>query len=722
MTGHDRHPGADDTVSAVGSSDALAQEWARVIGTTAYVPMSTAEIHSYLHDLVQRLVAALSGPSVDTRAASDVGARLVAAQFTGPQSLSRTIELLARRLLTPAESIAAADRIVDLLGALVAGYTAALRNHIFDQQEDVKRALIKSWQDSERNRRASEARFDEVFNSSAVGIVISEPGGRIVRTNPSLDEILGYATGELFGRELSELFAPDDLPEMEERYHRLRSGDDAKFRVPFRLRRVDGEPAWTYLAVSALLDADGAAEYLATMVEDFTDQHHLTERLNHQALHDVRTGLPNRQYFISHLEEVLELLESSAVITLLHLDLDGFSAINDGLGQHCGDRLLEEVARRLKSVVADKPAMVARLGCDEFAIVIEAGISTPDVGRLAETINIELAEPFYLDGIGVAVTASIGVVQRQAGRTESAELLGAAAATLHRLQGKGKRQWTMFDADIDAVNRAELRLASAMPGALETGELGVGYEPVVTLEGGRIVGVGVSLSWQHPELGVLPHERCMQVAEQTGAVHAVGQWLLRTAAAEVWSWRQRTGVGLPVLVTLTPFQAQDPDLVAKVKQALEETRLPASELELWVPSDALFTVTGVPAGEGGEQAEDNLRVLAELGLRAGLHDFGGGIGGLRCVAELPVHGVRVARPVAAHVTDDPAGLLSRAVHTFVHTVRDTGIDVVAFPVDTEEQAARWRRVGANWAVGALFGRPGSLEDIEPLLDAQASGE
>ena len=445
----------------------------------------------------------------------------------------------------------------------------------------------------------------------------------------------------------------------------------------------------------------------------------LAERLNHQALHDVQTGLPNRQYFLSHLNEVHGLLEPSGVITLLHLDLDGFSAINDGLGHRFGDQLLDVVARRLESVVADRQAMVARLGGDEYAILLEPGDPTPDVGALAETINTELAEPVYLDGIGMAVTANIGVVQRRVSDTGSSELLRDASATLRRLRGRGKRQWALFDANVDAADRAELRLVAAMPGALETGELRVHYQPVVTLESGRVTGIEAVLSWQHPQLGVLSHERCEQVAEQTGVVHAIGQWLLHAAAEAARSWRQRMGDGVPPLVVnLTPSQAQDPDLVAKIRAVLTRTDLRPAELELRLPVPAIRTVTGVPAGEAGEHAEDNLRVLAELGVRTGLYDFGGGIGALRCLAELPVRAVQVARPVSGQVADDPSRILSQAVHALVHIVRSAGIDVIACPVDSGEQAACWRWVGANRAVGALFGRPSPPQDIELLLDAQ----
>ncbi len=459
--------------------------------------------------------------------------------------------MLARALPATAERAAAdpsVDRMIDLLGALITGYTGALRDRILDQQDEVKRALLRARRDVERDLQASEGRFREVFDSSAVGIAISGIGQRITRTNPSLDEILGYRSGELLGRELSELFAPDDLAAVQEFSQRLLPGQESRFRVRLRLRRKDGETAWVYLAVSVLLDAEQQPEHLATMVEDLTDIHLLEDRLNHQALHDVQTGLPNRQFFVSRLETVRGRLERAAWITLLHLDLDGFSVINDGLGLDVGDRVLDTVARRLEAVVADQHAMVARVGGDEFAVLvqhdpIEHGEPVPDVGRLAEAINTELAEPIHFDGVGVAVTANIGVVQRRVGGAQPTELLRAADITLRRLRNRGKRQWAPYDGDIDgdinAGERAELRLAAAMPGALENGDLQVDYQPVVALEGGGLVGVEAVLRWQHPQLGALSHERCAQLAEQTGVVHAVGLWWLRTAADQARAWRQR---------------------------------------------------------------------------------------------------------------------------------------------------------------------------------------
>jgi len=367
----------------------LAREWARRIGATSSAPIPLAEIQDYLDGLAERLVAALSGAAVDTQTASDVGARLVARGFTGAQSLSRTFEVLGDTLPAAARGAGtqpSCAQIIQLLGALAAGYTWALRNLVYDQQEEAKRALSSAWQDLERHARVSEARFLEVFDFSPVGIAITEDDGRIIQTNRSLEKMLGYSGGELLGRQLSELPVAGHQPIVEEHYRELMAGRDSRFRVRLPLRRADGELAWVYLAGSVLLRTNQDPQQVVTMVEDITDQHLLERRLHHQTLHDVQTGLPNRLYFISHLEKVLARLEPRAVVTLMHLDLDGFSTINDGLGHLVGDQLLDVVARRLEAVVAGRPAMLARLGADEYAILIEPEDPVLDVGAFAETV------------------------------------------------------------------------------------------------------------------------------------------------------------------------------------------------------------------------------------------------------------------------------------------------------------------------------------------------
>ena len=701
----------------------FARRWADAIAGASYVSMGSDELMAHLLGLADQLVEAALAAEFDPLVGRRIGVDMVDAHFTGTETLGATVALIVERLPDLLgkfpQGVDLASRVAQLTGNVAAGYANALRERSLDEQDAIYRAGLRARRQAEQALTASEARFRGVFHTSPVAIAISDPDGRILQTNRSLDDTLGYRPGELLGRQLTELFAADDRPIVEEHYRALVTGRDSRFRVRFPLRLADGETAVIYLDAAVLLDDEQVPQCIVTMIDDITDLRLLEQRLQHQTLHDVQTGLPNRQYFVTHLEKVLGQLDPSAVVTLIHLDLDGFSAINDGLGHHVGEQLLDVVARRLEWVVADQRAMVARLGADEYAILIEPGDSILDVGTFAEKINTELAEPFYVDGIGVAVTATIGIVQRRVARTLPEELMRAASATLRRIRGRGKRQWTLFDPEIDAANRARLQLAAAMPGALESGELHVTYQPVVTLNGGRLVGVEAALNWQHPQLGMLSNEQCVQAAERTGVVHEVGQWLLRTAAEQAVCWQQRTAAKVPpMMINLTPSQAQDPDLVARVRAVLEETGLAPAELELRAPVAAIRTVTGELDDEGGGQAEDNLRVLTELGVRAGLYDFGGGIRGLRCVADLSACVLRIAQPVSHQLAEDPSQILAQAAQALVHIIRDAGVDVVA-PVDTAEQAADWARIGANWAIGALFGPPSESQGVEPLLDALA---
>lgn len=690
--------------------------------------MERDELVVHLLTLTDQLVEAAQAPEVDPSSGRRIGKDLVSAHFTSSDTLARSLALIVGGLPELLHAAPAgtdvADRIAQLKvaqlsGDIAAGYADSLRERSLDEQDSIYRAALRARKQAEQALTSSESRFRQVFYASPVGVAISKPGGEIIQCNRSLEDILDYSPGELLERDLSELFFPADRPAMQERYRELVTGRAPPLRMRFPLRRADDEQVWVNLVGSVLPDAEEAPRYLVTMVDDISDLQLLEQRLHHQTLHDPTTGLPNRQYFFTHLERVLAGVEPTSVVTLMHLDLDGFSVLNNGLGHDIGDKMLNVVARRLEGVVAKRPAMVARLGADEFAILLEPTDSALDVAALAETIDAELAEPFYSDGVGIALTATIGIVQRRAGECSPQELMRSASAILHRLRGHGPGQWAPFDPETDSAERAELKLAAAMPGALELGQLTVTYQPVVTLADHRLVGIEAGLCWTHPQRGQLSHAQCVRAAERTGVVHAIGRWLLRTAAEQAVAWWERSdGDVPPVVVNLTPSQTQDPDLVATVAAVLAEAGLPPVQLELRAPVAAIRTATGELASDGGAQAEDNLRVLAELGLRISLHDFGGGIGGMRCLADLSPHTVHVPALVAQQVTGNASAILTQAVRMLIHHLRSANINVVAAPVDNAEQAEYCVGIGANWALGALYGPPGPPQHIAALLAPQ----
>lgn len=549
--------------------------------------------------------------------------------------------------------------------------------------------------------------FMQLASSAGLGVVLSSLDGRIERTNPALRGMVGYSDAELSGRMISEFFSSDVGAVVRLMCHQLSTSGAPWWRTTLQLRNKDGEPLHVEWTMSVLHDGARRPRWLVTTLNDITELQLVQQRLSYQTLHDLRTGLPNRQYFLSHLERVVAAAAPDAVVTLLHLDLDDFSVINEGLGPSHGDQILDLVARCLEVAVGDQEAMVARIGGDEYAVLLQPTERAPDVGLLAAVINSRLTGASVPEGAGGILSASIGAVQQRAGTASPPELMRAAGAAVRRARASGAR-WALFDARGDPDERAELRLAARIAEALGAGELRVEYQPIVALDTGKLVGLEAVLTWWHPELGPLPHDRCVQLAERTGARHSVVPHLLAVAAEQVWSWQQDADEKLlPTVVKIGCTQAQDTELVSRITAQLHGSNLSADALELSVPASTL----GVPA------AETNLRLLADLGVRTAVHDFSGDIRELARLVGLGVASVWICPAMTRQAGEGSADLVDQALRALVPLLRRAGITVTACRVDSRALADWWRDAGAHHAVGALFGAPSPSHRAERLLKA-----
>ena len=681
----------------------LAREWMKAVYSTTYVPMSSTEIELYLLDLVDVIADALQAEPFTAAPVAVVGDRMVEAHFTGPDTLQRTVEVLGRTLLfTPelADVDRLAEKVVAILGTLGARFATAMRLDAFDQQEEIKWALLQAKQGVERTLKVSEARFREVFDASALGIAITDLEGAVVEANEAMATILG-GDGGLVGESLLARFHPEDARLLTESYRHVREGVVDRFREQRRLVRSDGEPAWVHLAVSLLRDADGEPAYHVTMVEDVSELHLMQKNLDFLLLHDSLTGLSNRQHFITQLEAVHS--RSERGITLYHLDLDSFSLINNGLGHGTGDRLLKQTAQRLSAVVADEDAVVARIGGDEFAIVVDNSATTPGVTTMIDMINDELAEPTFIDDRGIALTATIGVLDRPSRDWSVGELLRAANMTLHQAKAKGKRQWLPYDPHEDSRHRTWADIAASMPGALENGEIEVDFQPVVALADRSVIGVAAQLRW-----GSWGHRQCLELAEETGLSLPIGQWLLRHAGERMAGWHaDRTLTAVPLHVSLSPMQSRDEDLVGAVKRTLDETGLPVAELRITVNTGAVLT--------GG--SDDNVQVLADSGIRTGLNAFHGGQDELALLTELPVDSVVIAGADVRRLAAEPDrdSVLHTAMTALVSVVHQAGVTVVATGVASEDEADWWAKIGADAAQGDFYAPPLPADGVAELF-------
>jgi diguanylate cyclase (GGDEF)-like protein/PAS domain S-box-containing protein len=671
----------------------LARTWAAEIAKTVFIPMSHAKIVRLLARMTGTLVDAVRSDPPSVADVAEIGTALINRAISGKATLSTSLDVLGRGLLAmpdpPADLPA---RVVTVLSALGAGYAEALRERTYISQEALKRSLIKAKRDTERSLADSDARLRALFSSSAVGIAISAPSGKFAQTNAALTEILGYGQPELAGMSVQDLAHADSAGWLAESIGDLLAGRRPNFRERCRLVHQDGESVWAYLAVSLLRDDHDQPAYLVTMVEDVTELHLLGDRLGHQSLHDMLTGLPNRQYFVSTLESTLGRSDAGGRITLFHFGLDRFTVVNDGLGQHIGDQLLRAVAQRLAAVFAGETAMVARLGGDEFAVLLEGNADTPGVGEYAARVLDTLADPMFIGGDGIAVSTCMGIVDRISSGADPAELLRAADMTLHRAKRRGAGQWDLFDARQDAADRSRFRLAATLPGALQADQLDVVYQPLLRFSDESTLAVTARPAWRPPGQPPQRHDQLLALAEETGVVLPVGRWAIHKACQQAALWFREHGAATPpVAVDLSAGQARDPDLVGVVRRELDAVELPAEQLRLGV-------ALGTPAQN--DEIIDNILVLAEMGIESSLVDFGTEHADLLLRGEFTLRAVVLDSRLAESLADErTAEITEPVVRSLVEFAHSLGLPVAVAGIRHEQHLRRLRAVGADAGQG-----------------------
>jgi diguanylate cyclase (GGDEF)-like protein/PAS domain S-box-containing protein len=659
----------------------LARTWTRSATSASYIPRAADEIEALLLELVDELLGILGAKTFSSTAGLRIGARLVNEGFIDPTALTATITALSEGLLADLESTPdteLARRTMAVLGAVSAGYADGLRSYTLTQQEEVKQALFNAVLRAEHNLRGTENRFREVFTSSATGIAITNLDGMCLEANPALAGILDVKQDRLPGRTLTEIFRDEVGGDVMAPYRRILDGEQSRVHEHRRLRKENGEVAWVLFAISLLRDGAGAPAYFVTMAQDVTELHLLQDRLGHQLLYDALTGLPNRQAFHTKLESTLERAAPNASITLCCLNLDAFALVNNSFGHSVGDRLLQTVGRRLEEVVSGETALVARIGGDEFAVLIEDTPATPDIGELISLLTGELEDPEYINDVGVSVGASVGAVRRQAGDATAAELFRAADTALRKAKATGRRQWAGFH---EAEDRAAVefdRLAASLPAAWENGELTVGFQPVVRLADRGTVGARAILSWAAAD-----HATCLRLAERTGWSVHIGPLMLLEAC------QRFAGSDGVLRVQLTRDQSGDADLVRAVHRALKDSGLAAEQLEVSLEVGALLAELG--------DARDNLEVLKDIGVQVGLCGVTGGPLDFELVNDTGVRSVTLS-PALGSSSPVLAAETARTVHVFTKFGAATSV----LDVSSLELADWWGTIGVATGQGGVF--------------------
>lgn len=692
--------------------EAFARRWAEAIVGTSYVSMGRRVLAKHLLGLTGQLVDAALAVDFDPAIGRRVGIDMVAAHFTGTETLSKTLALIAEGLpglLGRAPDADIAHRIAQLVGALAAGYAGALRERSLDEQDAVYRAGLRARRQAELALAASEAKFRAMFTEAAIGIGIGDLEGNITDANPALQEMFGYTLEEFTQLNVSAMIHPDDAPSVWQIYEELVRGERDHFRMEKRFYRSDGGEIWSHLTVSLVRDENGEPSYQVAMLEDISERRQLQAKLQYQAYHDPLTALANRQTVTERLAQIFAGPAGQRRVGLCFLDLDGFKIVNDSLGHHIGDELLKTVAARLTRCCGPSQ-LVARMGGDEFVIIIEDTQGEQDVAELADEVLAAMAEPIHVDQHELMVTTSIGVVERAVVDTNPEDLLQAADITMYQAKAGGKARYAMFDQNHNDDEVARFTLSATMLAAVERGEFFVEYQPLIRLRDHSLVGAEALVRWRHPTFGVLGPERFIDLAEESGSIVQLGRWVLARACEQARAWQHVFGVAAPfVSVNLAPRQLHESALVADVTEILIDNRLEPGSLQLELTEQALM---------GDEPGP--LSVLTKLhgmGVRIALDDFGTGYWNIPDLRRLPLHELKLAGSFAVGMQSASGTVDQRIVAALVDLAHALGLTVTAEGVETRAQFGRFRAAGCDTCQGSLVGSPGPGEQIDALLRA-----
>jgi len=678
--------------------------WARAIGGVNFVPMSPGELELSLGRLLDRLLATLVGEPFRADPARQVGADLVAVHVVSPEAFGRTIALIGTELVAcVAEPVEDLDgRVAALLGELATGYTHALHLRTLDDQERARTALAAA-------QVQAEARFRAVFADAAIGIGIADASGHLVDANQALADLLGYPVADLRRMTLRDLSPPEEDRAGWEGYLEVARGERDHLQQERRYRRRDGSAVFTDTTLSLLRDRDGRPTYTVAMIQDVTDQLRLHARLRHQARHDPLTGLPNRRLFIDRLAELFDGEDQERRVGLCYLDLDSFKVVNDTKGHDVGDRLLIAIAGRLDSALGPLGHFVARVGGDEFVVLVPDSTGTDQLVGVARTVLAALEHPVYVDGHELTVTASVGVVERPVAGSTVEDIMKAADTTLVWAKSAGGRRYALFDADRHARELTRYTLSASMPAGLARGEFFVEYQPLVRLSDGLLQGVEALVRWQHPTLGLLLPDQFIEVAEETGLIVQLGRWVLTETCRQAREWQQSDGRGLTVSVNIAAHQIREADLAETVRRILAETGLDPHLLQLELTESAVMAITGAPLPE--------LQALNRLGVRIVIDDFGTGYSNFAYLSDLPIHGLKLAAQFVEGLDRQPPQNRApgRVLASLIQLAHGLEIVATAEGVETAEQATWLRDAGCDCGQGWLFGKPASAEEITRRL-------
>jgi diguanylate cyclase (GGDEF)-like protein/PAS domain S-box-containing protein len=677
---------------------------------------SSLQNQNYLEQVIDGMPAGLVVVDAELRARSMN--RMMASLLGLPDGLAQESRLALEELIPSAEL---ANRAAEALasGAPHDNVLVTLERadgvryvdfNIRRARKDGSYMLLLIGQDITFRRKArmrlqeSEEFFRLTFNQAAVGIALLGSDGRVLRTNSKMSQILGYAEIELLQRFFQQLTCDEDLPDELALIARLKAGEISDYQREKRLIRRDGARVWVSVNVSSMRDLHGNQRFIC-VIKDIQRRKQAEEALLRMANHDALTGLPNRVLMQDRLgQAIMHAHRATRQVAVMFIDLDRFKHVNDSLGHDAGDTLIVEIARRLSHSLRESDT-VARQGGDEFVVVLPDLAGREDAARVARKLLDNLFQPMLLCGQEVFPSGSIGIAMYPGDGADAATLLKCADSAMYGSKGQGGNHYSFYTAEMGEQAAQHLRMEGALQRALQREEFLLVYQPVVDIGSGIVTGVEALLRWQPVDRPMVSPAEFIPLAEETGLIVPIGDWVLATAMHQQVAWRR---AGLPpvrISVNLSARQFLGQDVAQRVAALLEETGCDPAMLTLEITESVLM--------ENPAAATETMGRLAAMGVQLAIDDFGTGYSSLASLKRFPIHSLKIDRSFVMDLTQDADdAAIVNAVIALAHSMK---LNVIAEGVETTEQLAFLQQHGCDQMQGYCFSRPVAPQAIAAML-------
>lgn len=661
------------------------REYTLAFLATLLVTMALASL------IAARLQLPISRPLVDlmktTKAISEAGDYSIRADLRTQDEFG----VLASKFNGMLDQIQARDR--------------ELRQHRGQLEQDVASRTAELVTANTQLRRAEE-KYRAIFEDAVVGIFQITPEGRPLSINRALAEMHGFDSPEQFlaavSSVASELFVnPGQMDEM----RRVLEGAGVVRGAELQVYRRDGTKKWALVNMRAVRNADGNIVLLEGTVEDVTDRKLAEERVQFLAYYDALTGLPNRTLLLDRLDTALaSARRRHEKVAVLFLDLDRFKIINDSLGHSIGDLLLQAVGERLKTRARAQDT-IARIGGDEFILVLTAIKDVPDAAVAAERIMDAMTAEFAIERRSFSVSCSIGLSVFPEHGGDGETLIKNADAAMYCAKDNGRSNFRFFTDDMNAQVVERLTLENSLRLALDRKELFLMYQPQIDIATENIVGLEALVRWQHPELGLVPPDKFIRVAENCGLILPIGEWVLRSACSQARQWQEQGLPPVPVAVNVSAVQFRQEGFRELISNVLCDTGLAAQYLELELTESLLLSNADVTFSV--------LRELKQMGLKLAIDDFGTGFSSLSYLRQFPVSKLKIDRSFVRDVAmnSDDAAIIT----AIISMARGLNLKVIAEGVENEAQMSFLRTHHCDEIQGYYFSKPLTVYDVADAL-------